>query len=140
MPPWLASLTVWIDDSGTLGKWPGHIKRYAAAIGRVVALDAEAMERLSRRIRVLIVREAASHITVDEWGCRAACDGVVAAIESGEQKKISAAESAAESAARSAAWSAAESAARSALTSTTKELQASAVDLVNRMIELKDAA
>ena len=114
MKPWLASLTVWIDDAGTAEKWHEHIKRYAAVIPRVVALSDEATELLSRRIRVLIVREAVSHITVDEWGCRAACEGVVSAIESGDADKIAAAWSAAESAAESAARSAAESAARSA--------------------------
>jgi hypothetical protein len=51
----------------------------------------------------------------------------------------SAAWSAARSAAESAAWSAAESAAESALEQTRKELQASAVDLLNRMIAVTEA-
>jgi hypothetical protein len=114
MPPWLASLTVWIDDSGTPEKWPGHVRRYAAVIRGVVALPAEKIMALSTRIRVLIVCEAMLHITVDEWGCRAACEQTVEALESGDAGKIGAARRAAWSAARRAAWSAAWSAAESA--------------------------
>jgi hypothetical protein len=126
MPGWLASLTVWIDDSGTPEKWPGHIKRYAAVIRGVVALDAAAMAKLSTRIRVLIVREAMSHITRDEWGCKAACEQTIEALESGDTGKIRAAESAAWSAARSAAESAAGSAAWSAAGSAAESAAGSA--------------
>jgi hypothetical protein len=140
MPSWLASLTVLIDDSGTLEKWPGHIKRYAQVIRGVVALPAEKMAALSTRIRVLIVREAMSHITRDEWGCKAACEQTIKALESGDTAKISAAASAAASAAsaaasaaRSAAASAARSAAASAATSAAWSAAASAAE--DRLID-----
>lgn len=84
MPGWLASLSVWIDDNGTNAKWLEHVKRYAAVIPDVVALPAERLEALSRQVRVIIIREAVSHVTVDEWGVRAACEQTIAALESGE--------------------------------------------------------
>jgi hypothetical protein len=102
MPPWLAHLTVWIDDNGTLAAWPGHVRRYAAVIRGVVALDAGAQAALSRRIRGLIVREAVSHVTVDDWGVRAACEQTVAALDSGNAGQIAAAAWTAQAAVRAA--------------------------------------
>jgi hypothetical protein len=90
MRPWLAHLTPWIDDSGTAEKWPEQIRRYAAVISNVVALDADADRRLQRRVGIVIVREAMAAVTVDKWGVKAAGEGMIAALEKGDEKEIAA--------------------------------------------------
>ena len=62
MPAWLASLTVFIDDSGSLTSWPGHVRRYAAIAPRFGELIGDIDRRaLSGCLRV-IVAEAPSHV------------------------------------------------------------------------------
>lgn len=59
--PWLAHLIPWWDDSGTAEKWPGHMRRLAAIVRRMPALDAETQNRLDYRCRAVAVREAMCH-------------------------------------------------------------------------------
>jgi hypothetical protein len=107
MPSWLVSLSMWIDDNGTVEAWAAHVLRYAAVIRKVVALPASSLDALSRRIRIIIVREAVSHVTVDEWGVRAACEQTIAALDSGDPAAAGAAWGAAARAAARAAKAAA---------------------------------
>ncbi len=111
MQPWLAYLTVWIDDSGTNEAWPAHIQRYAAVIRDVTSLDPEKDQRLSLTIRSIIVKEALSHVTTDNWGVRAACEAMIVALDLGYKEKLEAAARAARAAARAAEWAAAGAAA-----------------------------
>lgn len=61
MRPWLAYLTVWLDDCGSQEAWWDRIKRYANVIERVSHLDDAADQKLQYAIRALCVREAMSH-------------------------------------------------------------------------------
>ena len=61
MRPWLAHLTVWLDDCGSDEAWWPRIQRYAAVIERVSKLDDAADRRLQYAIRALSVREAMRH-------------------------------------------------------------------------------
>ena len=62
MPEWLARLTPWMNDSGSLEKWPSMVKRYAAIARQWHVLSPEDWRRLDYRIRAICVREAASHM------------------------------------------------------------------------------
>jgi hypothetical protein len=140
MPAWLAHLTPWIDDAGTLEAWPAMVRRYADVARRWHVLDAAAWQRAQWRVRIACVEEALRHVTVDKWGVRSACEQVIAVFRAaGETGAVdeaacstarsaawSAACSAAESTARSAAWSAAESAAWSTAASVAWSTAASA--------------
>lgn len=65
LPQWLADLTPWIDDSGSLELWPEHVERYAAALSRSDVLGEGAWHRLELRVRglayVALRRLAAVH-------------------------------------------------------------------------------
>ena len=61
MPPWLARITPWIDDAGSLEAWPGVVRRYAQLGRRWHVLTAEDWTRLDYRVRALCVREAMRH-------------------------------------------------------------------------------
>ena len=120
MPGWLAHLTPWIDDAGTLEAWPGVIRRYAAIAGRWHVLDAAAWQRAEWRVKVACVEEALCHVTTDHWGVRASCEGVLTvlrrAVETGQIDESAAAWAASAaavkareaSAASAAAWAAKE--------------------------------
>ena len=58
MPTWLALLTPWLDDSGTVEAWPSVVRRYAALARRWYALDETRWARLHWQTRGIIVREA----------------------------------------------------------------------------------
>jgi hypothetical protein len=61
MPPWLAKLTPWIDDSGTLEQWPDVTRRYAAVAHRWIALTDLDWAKLQWRVRGICIREAVQH-------------------------------------------------------------------------------
>jgi membrane protease subunit (stomatin/prohibitin family) len=63
MPAWLAYLTPWIDDSGTVEHWPDVVRRYASLARRWHALVPEQWHRLDYRVRAICVREATRHTT-----------------------------------------------------------------------------
>jgi hypothetical protein len=109
MPSWLAHLTPWIDDAGTLEHWPEVVRRYASLAHRWNVLSQESWTRLDYRVRAICVREAMRHTT--DAGTLAACDTVgalcdrTAVGDTGEKDWATA--GAAAAAAKSAAWSAA---------------------------------
>jgi len=126
MPPWLAHLTPWIDDAGTVDAWPGHITRFVAIL-RAWNLTEAQSQRCDYLCRALIVREARSHTT--DTRAIAACDAVIALCDRAaagssppaEERDAAmsaamsaAAYAAASAAARAAAWDAASAAARAA--------------------------
>jgi hypothetical protein len=103
MPSWLAHLTPWIDDAGTLGAWPGHIKRYAALAARWGDWTPAQWERKRQIVRAACVREAMRH-TIDAAVLRI-CEDVAATLEGGawpteEQRAAAATRSAAAAADR----------------------------------------
>lgn len=61
MPPWLAHLTPWIDDAGTIDHWPSVVRRYASLAHRWHALTPDQWHRLDYRVRAICVREAMAH-------------------------------------------------------------------------------
>lgn len=79
MPEWLARLTPWIDDSGSLAEWSGMVRRYAAVAARWYVLTLGDWRQLDYVVRAIIVREAVSHsreasvLVVCEWAA-ALCD------------------------------------------------------------------
>ena len=127
MPAWLAHLTPWIDDAGTVEHWPKVVRAYADVAARWHVLDAAAWHRLNYGCRVITLREAATHTT--DAAALAACATVIALCErviAGDEPTESewaaarAAEAAGEAAvnceraAAMAAWEAARAAAREA--------------------------
>jgi hypothetical protein len=113
MPAWLAELTPWIDDAGTLAHWPAVVRRYADLASRWHILTPLAWRKLDYATRAICVREALPHVTVDDWGVRAACDLVLVlldeAAETGDLPAEAAAEAAEAAGARArdaAAWAA----------------------------------
>ena len=83
MPAWLAYLTPFIDDRGSDAAWEPTIRRYAALMARWHVLSPEAWERAHRAVKVAILVEAKSHVTVDTWGVTEAIDAVIAWLEKG---------------------------------------------------------
>lgn len=81
MPAWLAELTPWIDDAGTLDHWPAVVRRYADLASRWHILTPLAWRKLDFATRAICVREALTHVTVDDWGVRAACDRVLVLLD-----------------------------------------------------------
>ena len=61
MPAWLAHLTVFIDDSGSLTSWLGHVRRYAAIAPRFGELIGDLDRRALIGCLRVIVAEAPSH-------------------------------------------------------------------------------
>ena len=62
MPAWLAPLTVFIDDSGSLTSWLGHVRRYAAIAPRFGELIGDLDRRALIGCLRVIVAEAPSHV------------------------------------------------------------------------------
>jgi len=124
MPEWLASLTPWIDDSGTIEHWPEVVRRYASLAHRWHKLTPEQWTRLDYRVRAICVREAMRHTTSE--AVLSVCDTVTALCDraasgdmpSGEEwaaaARAAAAAWAAAARAAAAAWAAAWTAARAA--------------------------
>jgi len=111
MPPWLAHLTVWLDDAPSDVAWPGLIARYVRVLHRLHELAPEHLTKLDYECRAIAVREARSHtedppalVAIDGVLVlldRAAAGGVVQEIEwaAAEAEAWAAAEAAAEAAA-----------------------------------------
>ena len=68
MPEWLAGLTPWINDFGSVRAWPAMTGRYAALAHRWPVLTPEDWER-SRALCVGIVRLATTGKTIKQVGC-----------------------------------------------------------------------
>ena len=51
MPQWLAHLTPWMDDAGSIGAWPSMVRRYAAVAARWHVLSKETWRRLDYTAR-----------------------------------------------------------------------------------------
>ena len=114
MPPWLAHLTVWLDDAPSEAAWPGVIARYVRVLPRLLALAPERLTWLDYECRAIAVREARTH-TKDPPALvgidgvlvlldRAAIGGAVQRMEWEEAAKAAA--RAAGVAAKAAAWAA----------------------------------
>jgi hypothetical protein len=80
MPPWMASLTVFIDDRGTDEAWPRTVVRYVSLLRRSRALSESAWLRLDYRCRRAAVLEARSAV-MPRSDCLAAIDGVLALLD-----------------------------------------------------------
>jgi hypothetical protein len=63
IPPWLAYLTPWLDDAGSLAAWPAMVRRYARLAHRWHVLTPETWRRLDYAARAICVREAVRHTT-----------------------------------------------------------------------------
>jgi hypothetical protein len=57
MPQWLAHLTPWIDDTGSVAQWRSTILRYAAAAEKWHDLDKPAWRKLERTVRRIALEE-----------------------------------------------------------------------------------
>ena len=62
MPAWLAPLTVFIADSGSVASWLGHVRRYAAIAPRFGELIGDLDRRALIGCLRVIVAEAPSHV------------------------------------------------------------------------------
>lgn len=136
MPPWLAHLTVWMDDAGSESAWPGMVRRYADLASRWHVLDDDAWARLELRAKRIALVEAMRHggdpvcsrvlelidralagdrPTAAEWGA-ARASGTAARASAGARASAAvwAAVWAARAAARAPVWAAAEAARASA--------------------------
>lgn len=80
LPPWLAHLTPWIDDSPSDDAWPSIVRRYAELLGQSSILDATAWRRLDYGARRIAVLEARSHVA-DGDSVLIAIDRVVALLD-----------------------------------------------------------
>jgi hypothetical protein len=116
MPAWLAHLTPWMDDSGSLAAWPAMVRRYAALARRWHVLSPAQWYRLDYVARAIAVR-AAMDATTNESVlavCRqtaALCDRRGGGEAVTDQEFKEAAEAAAEAAEAAAGRAAAEAAA-----------------------------
>jgi hypothetical protein len=61
MPPWLALLTPILDDRGSVGAWPGMVRRYASLARRWHVLDEAGWLRARNGACAAIAREAMRH-------------------------------------------------------------------------------
>jgi hypothetical protein len=121
MPEWLARLTPWMDDRGSLDAWPGMVRRYAAVARRWHALTPADWRKLDFAARAICVREAVSHTKVARvvevcGAVIALCDRAASGDEPTEQewRAVAAEAEAAWRAAEAEAWRAAEAAWRAA--------------------------
>jgi hypothetical protein len=76
MPAWLAHLTPWLGDNGSISTWPAMVRRYAAVAHRWHVLTPETWRRLDYAARAICVREALRHTT--NAGAIEACETVIA--------------------------------------------------------------
>lgn len=81
-PTWLSALMKQVGWLGSREAWPGLMERCADP--RWATLDEAAWERARVATLLAILREARARVTVDEWGVLDAVDGVIAALELGE--------------------------------------------------------
>jgi len=58
MPAWLAHLTPWMADCGTLEAWPTMVRRYANLASRWHVLDAPTWHRLDYAARRIVLENA----------------------------------------------------------------------------------
>lgn len=58
MPQWLAYLTLWINDSGSIKIWPETVKRYANLAGRWHVLTLQDWQKLDYTTRAICVESA----------------------------------------------------------------------------------
>jgi len=111
MPKWLALMTPWIDDAGSLEPWPIVIRRYAALARRWHALTSADWRAVEYRVRAITVREAMAHTKHEK--IVAICERVAALCdrfaggEAGLEWAAAAAAAAAADAAAAARWAAA---------------------------------
>lgn len=108
-PAWLAHLTPWIDDSGSVDEWPKQVRRFAACVLEWYLLDEQDWERCHQLVRAACVREAMRHTTAG--GVLAICEDIASTLESGkwpdtEQKMRAAGAAGVARAAAEAAWAA----------------------------------
>lgn len=75
IPAWLAELTPWMDDSGSVEAWPGMVRRYAGLARRWSVLTPEAWTDLGYQVVALCVREAMRH--TKEAAVLAICERVI---------------------------------------------------------------
>jgi hypothetical protein len=61
MPLWLAKITPILDDRGSVGAWPGMVRRYASLARRWHVLDEEGWLRAQYGACAAITREAMAH-------------------------------------------------------------------------------
>ena len=61
MPRWLAELTPWLDDSGSVEAYPTMIREFARLLRASQSITADAWSRLDYQFRAIAVREARSH-------------------------------------------------------------------------------
>ena len=76
MPGWLAELTPWLDDSGSVEAWPAMIREFARLLRASQNLTADAWSRLDYQYRAIAVREARSRVPPDST-VLPAVDGVL---------------------------------------------------------------
>ena len=79
MPPWLAHLTVWLDDAPSDTAWPGLIARYVRVLHRLHEIAPDRLARLDYACRAIAVRESRSH--TNRPSVLAAIDGVLALLD-----------------------------------------------------------
>lgn len=61
LPAWLAHLTPWIDDAGSIERWPEVVRTYARLVRASAHLTEDQWTRLDYTARAIFVREAGTH-------------------------------------------------------------------------------
>ena len=105
MPQWIAHLTPWIDDSGSMPRWAGFVRRYAVLVEFFGRMTNEQSEQLEMLFLAACVRERLIH--APEGDHVLACMAVVEALEARRwptEQERDAAERAAERAEAMGAW------------------------------------
>lgn len=76
---WLAALTPWMDDGGSIEVWPGMIRRYGSVAARWHVLTPDDWQRCLWRTCIVTVREAMTHTT--DATVLAVCEQSIASVQ-----------------------------------------------------------
>ena len=80
MPQWLAYLTPWFDDAGSVEAWPTMKQRFAGLVKRWSVLTATDWRQLDYTCRRIAVEEAAQHYNGEKFPMVRAAIGTVIAL------------------------------------------------------------
>lgn len=137
-PIWWAEWTVFVDDAGSLGAWPGHVQRYAQLAHRWHVLTPEDWTRLDYEVRAACVREAMRW--TQDASVLEVCETVAVLCERRSRGgAVGDAEWQATWAASEAAWSAASAAAQASAAASDRIITAS-LDAMSRRCAEREAA
>ena len=88
LPQWMAYLTPWIDDAGSLDKWGDVVQRYAANLRDSDSMTPQAWDRLRERCRCLANAAGAPIKTALDWAESAVVSAMPNAVEAQETEDV----------------------------------------------------